>query len=294
MTKDELELAIKSANLWSGRSTLILAVGILGEYALLPFLEKKRWQKSAKIFFAVLVVAGIVGEYKFSSMIAQHADELQRLSDQEVARAAAQAVAANERSSKTDERSKQLEASNKQLGIDLETEKQKTARFQKEADEARLALENRVKLQGRRAKILDENKTFFVEHLKRFAPQPITVVECGAWGTPPPEQFELEQHILNWIGTTPDGAGWNIGYVSYQRCSATTAGNMIWVNSKVNPNVLNAANALKAELNSIGLSTNLLLSLSEYADSVYDPGSPGALAKQDRTRVFLLVGRNPN
>jgi hypothetical protein len=67
MTKEELELAIKSANLWSGRSTLLLAVGILGEYALLPFLDKKRWQRAAKIFFAVLVVAGIVGEYEFSS-----------------------------------------------------------------------------------------------------------------------------------------------------------------------------------------------------------------------------------
>ena len=81
MTKDELEAAISGANIWSGRSTLVLAVGILGEYAILPFLEKRRWYKLAKILFAAMVVAGIVGEYKFSSQIAQSAGELQRMSD---------------------------------------------------------------------------------------------------------------------------------------------------------------------------------------------------------------------
>jgi hypothetical protein len=84
MTKDELEIAIKSASVWSGRSTLLLAVGILGEYVLLPFLERKHWLRSAKIVLGVLVVAGIVGEYEFSSRIAQYADELQRISDREL------------------------------------------------------------------------------------------------------------------------------------------------------------------------------------------------------------------
>ena len=86
MTKEELETAIKLANLNSGRSTLLLAIGILGEYVGLPFLETKWWYKPTKIVFAVLVVAGIVGEYEFSSRISQYADELQRLSDREIAK----------------------------------------------------------------------------------------------------------------------------------------------------------------------------------------------------------------
>jgi hypothetical protein len=64
----------------------VLALGILGEYVLLPFLnEKQFWYKMARIFFAVLVVAGIGGEYWFSSRIAQSAETLQRVSDGEVA-----------------------------------------------------------------------------------------------------------------------------------------------------------------------------------------------------------------
>jgi hypothetical protein len=58
MIKDELEAAISGASIWSGRSTLVLAVGILGEYTILPFLEKRRWCKLAKILFAAMVVAG--------------------------------------------------------------------------------------------------------------------------------------------------------------------------------------------------------------------------------------------
>ena len=50
MLKDELEAIIASDSVWSGRSTIVLAVGILGEYALLPFLEnnKARWKTSRK------------------------------------------------------------------------------------------------------------------------------------------------------------------------------------------------------------------------------------------------------
>jgi hypothetical protein len=39
MLKDELEAIIASDNIWSGRATLLLAIGILGEYAALPFFE---------------------------------------------------------------------------------------------------------------------------------------------------------------------------------------------------------------------------------------------------------------
>ncbi len=100
MLKEALEAAIKSDNVWAGRSTLVLAIGILGEYALLPFLEKRAWHKPAKIVFAVLVVAGIVGEFEFSSRIAQHADDLQRLSDKELSGAMIKAASADERAGK--------------------------------------------------------------------------------------------------------------------------------------------------------------------------------------------------
>jgi len=124
MTKEALEAAIQSANTWAGRSTIALAIGILGEYVLVPFLdETRRWHKIAKIVFAVLVVAGIFGEYTFSSRIAQKAAQLQRLSDQEVAVANQRASEANERASSNEK---------------------ETARLRKEAEDERLA---RVELQ---------------------------------------------------------------------------------------------------------------------------------------------------
>lgn len=98
MLKDELEAVIRSDNVWAGRSTLVLAVGILGEYVLLPFLEETHhWKKWAKVACAVLVVAGIVGEYGFSSRIAQNAGRLQTMADQDLAEAVDNAAKANER-----------------------------------------------------------------------------------------------------------------------------------------------------------------------------------------------------
>src|SRR5580700_5605530 len=126
MLKDELEAIIKSDNIWAGRSTLILAIGILGEYVVLPFFEKKEippdqnaWfttrkglsakkrsdlhvgKKLLKIFFAVLVVAGIAGEYEFSSRIALNADKLQQIADQDLTDATDTARAAIDESSAT-------------------------------------------------------------------------------------------------------------------------------------------------------------------------------------------------
>jgi hypothetical protein len=88
MTKEQLEALLKSENVWAARSTLILAIGILGEYVVLPFFEKKEKQSRTKtlfkIVFALLVVAGIGGEYLFSSKISDHALELQTLADTEL------------------------------------------------------------------------------------------------------------------------------------------------------------------------------------------------------------------
>jgi hypothetical protein len=63
----------------------------------LPFLDEKKWRnKAVKVFFAVLVVCGIFGEYEFSSEISQSAAELQRLSDGELTQAENNATVAND------------------------------------------------------------------------------------------------------------------------------------------------------------------------------------------------------
>ena len=122
MLKDELEAIINSDNGWAAKSTLILALGILGEYTVLPFFEHAkislvglllksrrptelrsivhRWQKKLKLVFAFMVLGGVVGEYEFSSRIGRNADRLQQISDQEIADVNQNAAEANERSNK--------------------------------------------------------------------------------------------------------------------------------------------------------------------------------------------------
>jgi|SRR5579863_6389656 len=95
MTKEQLEALIKSENVWALRSTLVLALGILGEYVVLPLFEKREkkppWTKLVKVVFALLVVGGIGGEYEFSSKIANNALQLQTLADSELQSATRQA-----------------------------------------------------------------------------------------------------------------------------------------------------------------------------------------------------------
>jgi hypothetical protein len=196
MTKDELEVAVKSANLWAGRSTLILAIGILGEYALLPFLEKKRWHRLAKIFFAVLVVAGIVGEYEFSSQIAQYASDLQIISDHELAGAVATAGKAIDRATNAE--------------THLADANQKSSEAQRDAAQARLDL---AKLKLPRSLGPDARRRV-TSKVSRFAGKNFAFLVFGD-----PESFSLLADIdaslknAKWKRTnTPAGLGGDIGY----------------------------------------------------------------------------------
>jgi len=180
----------------------------------------------------------------------------------------------------------------------LEEERQKTARFQKEADVARLALERQLKTQGPRWALLEERKTTFIEDLKPFAGQPVTVVECGAWGSVAPESFRLEQDLLSLLGK--EGAGWAMGYRSWARCPAggatSNGGNGVIVNSTASAGVMNAAKALHGTLNKLAISTimhQLPTNLSDALVAVFGAGSPEDLARKDATQIFLLIGPNP-
>ena len=77
MTSRELEAAISFWDIWGERATLLLAVGIFGEYVL-PLLlgeekDKPLWRKVVGVMFAVLVVVGIGGEYVASSHVSSAA-----------------------------------------------------------------------------------------------------------------------------------------------------------------------------------------------------------------------------
>jgi hypothetical protein len=184
ITKEQLEATISWANTWSGRSTLLLAVGILGEYAILPFLdEKKWWNKRAKYAFALFVLLGIVGEYGFSSKISQSAGELQRLSDGELTVAQSNAATASQKATdaETQLASMKVQASHaerdaatakaRQQGVEIELSQQR----EKTATAERALLEVRKRMEPRNLFASDVEK---LRGLLANKPKSPVVVAC--------------------------------------------------------------------------------------------------------------------
>ena len=71
------------------------------------------------------------------------------------------------------------------------------------------------------------------------------------------EPYRLEQEILDFVGK--DGAGWIIGYKSWERCGTgggtSYGGNRIVFNSAASADVKDAAKTLYNALNELGIAT---------------------------------------
>jgi hypothetical protein len=161
-------------------------------------------------------------------------------------------------------------------------------------------IEQDVRSQGPRWKLLEGGRDNFVKSLKPFAGQRVTVVECGIWGRVAPEPFKLEQDSINFLGK--DGAGWAVetpGYAQWPECSAGGAtsfgGNLVTFNSTATKAVKDSAKALSNALNELGISTIVMPTLTPIHDPLgfMGPDSPWGLASKDPTAVILLVGTNP-
>lgn len=153
-------------------------------------------------------------------------------------------------------------------------------------------LEQQIRVQGPRLPLLEDGKATFIEALKPFAGQRVTVMRCGP--TTPPEQFMLEQNLLILLRS----AAWAVdapGYSTWTRCP-DYVGNLLMFSSTANDEVKGSAKALGSVLNKIGIRTVPMESTPEFSRFVLqDLGadSPWALAAKDPTAVFLLVGVNP-
>lgn len=73
------------------------------------------------------------------------------------------------------------------LEAGLETERQKTARFERQANIARLELAKQIKSQGPRSKFIDEVASDLAERLKIFPGQSVVVIICGRFDRMTPE-----------------------------------------------------------------------------------------------------------
>lgn len=259
MLKDELEVIIASDSVWSGRSTLVLAIGILGEYAVLPFLEEKiHWKRLTKAFFAVLVVAGIVGEYLFSERIARNASELQRLADVELSDTEQQVRNAVKLAGNISDRADKL-------GALLKIEQETAALFQKQATESEASLrkstadlmsaekqlDRDLRMRSPREKLMHDAHISDDPRLAEFRGQHVTLVAClepNAAQTSPvpgiidvnPIAQERDDAFLE-LGNQLQQAGW-VSAIGITQC--TGSGQRMYVDPRADEGVLRAAHAL--------------------------------------------------
>jgi hypothetical protein len=166
---------------------------------------------------------------------------------------------------------------------------------------------------GPRWRLLNKGETTFVESLKPFAGQRVTVVICGQGDG---ERSQLEQMLLNFFPK----AGWNNPvYMRWEGCPLyLTGGNDLyfvasapsedgrWVESypcrmtSDRVGIEGAAKALCDTLNKLNISTrafkeNTVPDAKMKARAFWaegTPGSPGEMAFGDPTMIFLVVGLN--
>ncbi|MGA9968479.1 MAG: hypothetical protein WBQ10_24990, partial [Terriglobales bacterium] len=153
----------------------------------------------------VLIIGGLFGELRASSRISDLSASIQECSDAKVTAATLEAGdAANSAKTAHDE----ADAVGKEA-----------AAIQKRLDSASRQLsevEGQVRIQGPRRKLLEDNRDKFLEALKPFAGQRVTVVKCGYALQAEPEQ--LEQYLLNLLGVSKaskPNAGWAVESPGY-------------------------------------------------------------------------------
>jgi len=332
MLKEELEAIIASDNVWSGRSTLALAIGILGEYVVLPFFDKTKtilvpwprfwnasrkllglkgspialwvdsapWKKWIKLSFAFMVLAGIVGEYGFSARIAMNANRLQQLSDQDLRKATEAAGDAITQAGNISDRADRL------AGI-LETERKNAARFQKESDAARLALNKQLRSQGPRYLLLREAAPTLARELAPFAGQRAALLICGLYRNDR-EALETWGTLANILG--PDtvdgvkGSNWKMvrNDPIWYNCSLSMQGVVVFVSSLAPQRTRDAADALgRALLKTLprwddvripGV-VNPAVFKTAIAAGLLDKDDPSRLVTEDPELLVVGIGEHP-
>lgn len=163
-------------------------------------------------------------------------------------------------------------------------------------------LEEEVRIQGPRWRLLEAHQREFVDALRPFSGQHFTILECGL--TPSVEQERLEQDLLSFLGE--HGAGWTpevpgigqwpkvAGIAQWSECAggeSYSGGNLITFSSRADKEVQHSAQRLADVLNQLKISTAAVPINPQWA-RYFQADSPDALTK-DPTDVILLVGANP-
>jgi hypothetical protein len=189
-----------------------------------------------------------------------------------------------------------------EVGTNLEQEKQKTARFQKEADEARLALSSQVKDQGPRWKLLLAGKSELVAALSPFSGQRTGLYISGPQILTDEETMSTWGRLADAIGG--DGAKWILenGGLIFAEQYRRYIGIHVYVSVKASERTAAAARALNdVLLNILPPPSDKILLLQDpgWLDTVKSKGfpedssAPWVRAARDPDLITVVIGTHP-
>jgi len=227
----------------------------------------------------ILIIAGLFGELRSNSKIEDLSASIQQCSDARVTEATLEAgdAAASAKTAHEEADAVKVEAY--------------TIKERLNTASAQLGMiEERVRVQGPRWRILADNKRKFIDHLKPFSGSRVTVLMCGE-GISPIEQYGTEQRLLELLGRS--GSQWEYGYGKWTECSHTSSNGLeIVVGETASEQTKKAATALRDELLGIGIATSLdvvPLGRAKFMASDFGSDSPWAKTVEEPNTIFLLV-----
>jgi hypothetical protein len=242
------------------------------------------WDKFKTLFGGILVTLGVAGElfftYKASRVendLRHNSHKIEVLLTQQAGDAATSAKTAHE---------------------ELDAVRREADSIQTRLDAAAIqlsGLEKDVLIQGPRSKLLDVNKTKFVNRMKPFAGQSILVMWCGTMWNAPAEQFELAMRMASSLGQ----AKWVASPTSWDSCPPAgvlnAAGNAMVVPDSADKSTKDAAAALLGILNEIGITTtmNNVTTIQAAILSKFGQRSPWELAVANPQSVVIFIRPNP-
>jgi hypothetical protein len=273
MTKEDLDALLRHDNLWAERSTLILGIGIFGEYVLPLFFDesKKSLKKVAlKVACGSLVVIGLAGEYWYPARISRTALQLQLLSDQKVAdaedratkafnaardamlnagTAIKQAGQADDRASKAIERASKADERAGAAKERASANEKEAAALRKRAEDeamARVKIEQSIAWRNPSRQLIPQ----MAQRLRSFSGQRYAFITDFS----DPERIDL----MSWLGILLGDSQWKIEAArSTWELGIAQTNIVVWIAPGAPDKVLRAAQSLVDVLTPIGLQPTL-------------------------------------
>jgi hypothetical protein len=267
------------------------------------------------LFGSALIAIGVTGELRIGAKISSVETQIRKANDDRALLFSKEAGDA-----KTSAKESASAASNAKAEADaVKTEADALVTRLAVASKQLSAIEQDTLSQGPRWRVLDRGRTEFIKSLKPFVGQKSTILICGQTDT---ERFSFETLLINLLRE----AGWaSPGYQPWHECPMSiTGGNEIYFVSAsairtqwavpygcrgsssvpTTEEVANAGRALCDALIKLRISTSAFMEAPIQSPQTKEqeiaranmffaggaPSSPAALALEEPTTIFILVG----